>query len=262
MVDLTTKQLRIYAYPVAIIIVISLVIYYVFFTNVRPSIDDIWVINLDKDKDKLQHVMKQQDKFPVKINRWVGTYGKDEDRTNADKDGVHFMLSRSDNAEENNKSNKILSKPGEIGCWLSHKRLLRNLYKMNVPPNYGHLILEDDAVVQTDFNKKWNNIRKSIPTDWDIVYLGINKMVGDRLNEHVFRWRNDKSSGNWGCHGYLVRHRSLKHILEKLRFMTAPIDVQFYNMLGDLNIYIVNPPLITVNAELESSIDKQQKRVM
>lgn len=249
--------------PIIIIgILLILLIYYIFSGTVRPSIDDIWVINLEKDKDKLQHIMKQQYRFPVNINRWVGTYGKDEDRINADKDGVHFMFSRSDNADENNRSNNILSKPGEIGCWLSHKRLLRHLYKMIVPPNYGHLILEDDAVVQTDFSEKWDKIRKSIPTDWDIVYLGINKMVGDRLNEHVFRWRNDQSSGNWGCHGYLVRHRSLKHILEKIRFMTAPIDVQFYNMLGDLHIYIVDPPLITVNADLESSIDKQQKRVV
>ena len=259
---ISKRDLTIYSPIIITGILVILLIYYIFSGTVRPSIDDIWVINLEQDKNKLQDVMKQQDHFSVKINRWNGTYGKDEDRTNADKDGVHFMLSRSENAEENNKSNKILNKSGEIGCWLSHKRLLRDLYKMNVPPNYGHLILEDDIVVQTDFSEKWNKIRKSIPTDWDIVYLGINKMVGDRLNEHVFRWRNDKSPGNFGTHAYLVRHRSLKHILEKLRFMTAPIDVQFYNMLGDLNIYIVDPPLITVNADLESSIDKQQKRVV
>jgi glycosyl transferase, family 25 len=261
-VALTTKQLKTYAYPIAIIIVISLIIYYVFFTNVRPSIDEIWVINLDKDSDRLKHFLTQEPYLPTKIQRWKATYGKDEDRKVANKDGVHYIISRSNNSDENKANNKVISKPGEIGCWLSHKRLLTSLYRSNVPSNYGHLILEDDTVIPKDFNERWNKIRKTIPTDWDIVYLGINKMNGDRINDNVVRWKNDKSSGNWGTHAYLVRHKALKHILEKIEFMSAPIDVQYYNMLGALNIYIVDPPLITVNDEMESSIDQQQERVM
>ena len=251
----TAKQLLIYS---VLVILVILGIY--FLMKSPPSIDDIWVINLDKDKKRFEHFKEYSPFLPKPINRWKGTYGKEEDRMEANEDGVHYLLSRSNVTEENKNSNKVLSKPGEIGCWLSHKRLLRNLREQQVSSNTGHLILEDDVIIPEDFTERWETVKHSIPRDWDIVYLNIGQIRGDRINEHVIRWKNTGEWGNAGTAAYIVRHGALGHILEKLQFMTSPIDVQYFYMLGDLNIYIVDPELISTNIELESTIDEQQKR--
>lgn len=230
---------------------------------VTPSIDTIWVVNLDRDADRMVFVQAQQDRLPQPIRRWRAAYGKEEDRVQiARDDGVEAIITKSPNAEENEKSSKVLNKPGEVGCWLSHKRLLRHLRQGNYPPNFGHLICEDDIEVPHDFIARWNRVRKTIPKDWDMIYLGIGGPSGTRLNENLLRWRNDQAEfANWGTHAYMVRHRSIDSILDKLVLMGGALDVQYYKTLGHLNIYIVNPDLITVNTvDFKSSIDIQQQR--
>jgi len=234
------------------VLVVAILIAYFLYNNTTPSIDDIWVLNLDRDKERFQKILDQQPLLPQKINRWKATYGKDEDPRIAEKDGVNDV--------ELNKRNPNV--PGEIGCWLSHKRLLRHLNTLNVSPNFGHLILEDDVLIDKNFPRKWDIVKQSIPGDWDFIYLGVQgDLVGDRINKNVVRWSNIGKLGNYGTYAYIVRHKAIPHILEKLRFMSAAIDIQYFALLGDLNIYIVDPPLVLADDEVESTIDAQQLRM-
>lgn len=178
----------------------------------------------------------------------------------AEKDGVSHILSKSPDVDLNERNKNILNIPGEIGCWLSHKRLLRHLNTLNVSPNFGHLILEDDVLIDKKFLQKWDAVKQSIPGDWDFIYVGVGHVVGDRINKNVVRWKNTADKGNFGTYAYIVRHRALPHILDRLIYMNSAIDVQYYNMLGDLNIYILDPQLISPNEGFESTIDAQQPR--
>lgn len=246
--------------PVLVPFIVIVVLAYYLYDSATPSIDDIWLLNMDKDKERLQKVLDQQPLLPKKINRWKATYGKEEDRGQAEKDGVNRILSKSGDIELNKRNKNVINIPGEIGCWLSHKRLLRHLNTLDVSPNFGHLILEDDVLIDKDFLQKWDKIKQSIPSHWDFIYLGILNMVGDRMNEHVVKWKNTADFGNFGTHAYIVRHRALPYILDKIKYMHAAIDVQYYSMLGDLNIYIIDPPLILTDENIESTIDSQQRR--
>lgn len=249
---------KLYAPILATLVVLAALSYY----RATPSIDDIWVINLDRDRERFQKILDQQHLLPQKVNRWKGTYGKDEKREDAKKDGVNLTLSTSADLEANKRNPNILNIPGEIGCWLSHKRLLQHLNTLTVSPNFGHLILEDDALIDKDFLQKWSTIKHSIPGDWDFIYLGVVNMVGDKINDSILRRSNAKGWGNanHGTYSYIVRHRALPHILEKLRFMSAPIDDQYFYALESLNVYITNPPLAVSDLDAESTIDTQQKR--
>lgn len=230
--------------------------------RVTPSIDDIWVLNLDRDVERFQKVINQQALLPQKVNRWKGTYGKDESRYDAEKDGVSHIFSKSGEAELNKRNPNVMNIPGEIGCWLSHKRLLRHLSTLNVSPNFGHLILEDDILIDKDFLRKWDSIKRTIPGDWDFIYLGIKLLTGDRINENVVRWSvpTEHYGGNYGTHAYIVRHGVIHEILEKLEFMNAAIDVQYSQILRNYKAYIVDPPLVLTDEGLVSTIDAQQKR--
>ena len=220
----------------------------------RPQINDIWVINLDKDTKRLEHYMKQVKAIPAPVHRWAATHGRQVERDDARAEGVCSSLTRSADPEENKKTTKIIHKPGVVGCWLSHKRLLTHLSTLPVSSNTGHLITEDDVDIPADFSAKWDAVRTTIPRDWDIVYFGVGRLYGDRLTDTLVRWKPNKIAGNTGTYAYMVRHGALPHMLEKLEFMNSPIDVQYSRMLGALHIYIVDPSLIRAGDLFPSSI--------
>lgn len=257
-------NIRTYIFFLVIIVCVlsPLTFYLITKSGHKPSIDDIWVINLDKDTERLKFILSQEKHLPQKIQRFPAVYGKDLDRDLiANLDGVQTIISRSNNAEENKRSNKVLNKVGEIGCWVSHKRLLKKLNSQNYPSDFGHLICEDDIIIPKDFSKQWAKASLAIPSNWDMVFLGAGDVYGTRINKYVVKWKHDRDVANWGTYAYLVRHKSLGKILDKLVLMSAPIDVQYYKMLGNLNIYALDPVLITVNfSDFKSSIDGQEIR--
>ena len=152
-----------------------------------PTIDTIWVINLDKDKERMSNILKNTRSFSNIVHRWPATYGKTEPIQSAFNDGVgHIICKRG--YEPNTPDSDIVNRnEGAVGCWLSHKRLLTHLASLDLPSHWGHLITEDDLEFQANFMELWEKRRHSIPKDWDIVYLGINKPNGTSIGGNLLR---------------------------------------------------------------------------
>ena len=241
-------------FAIAALVLVAMAVAAYFLQPTPPQIDDVWFINLDKDVKRLEFYMSHAHELPKPPTRWPGTNGRQEERETAREDGVCTSLSKSMDKEENKKSSKVLHNPGVIGCWLSHKRLLQHLATMPVGSHFGHLIMEDDVHLVDNFIQKWEEVRREVPSNWDIVYLGYGNIHGDKLSPHVVRWRTDKASANWGTFGYLVRHGALPHILKQLKYMNSPIDTQYYRMLDDLNVYMLDPALIYADEHMPSTI--------
>jgi len=240
---------------ILVVFLVSLVLLTVYVMSCKcATIDSVWCINLDRDTERLEAYKQHGERFGAPVYRWPATYGRDVDRMVASHTyGVTHAFTRSSDPEENKKNPNILYQPGVFGCWISHKRLMTHLSTLSLPSSHGHLITEDDIIVPTDFQEQWNSIRKTIPCDWDIVYLYTGKTRGDPVAPRVLRWKNDTASANTGTVAYLVRHGAVHKILKELKYMDSPIDVQYYRRLAHLNIYIVNPALITTG-DFESSI--------
>jgi GR25 family glycosyltransferase involved in LPS biosynthesis len=170
-----------------------------------------------------------------------------------------MFLMVSDDESKNKETTTILQKPGVIGCWLSHKRLLRHLNSLHVSSSFGHLITEDDVDIPADFAERWAALRSRIPSNWDVVYLGAGKPTGSPVANGVLRAVKQEDSGNTGTYAYLVRHGAIPAILTKLEFMSSPIDKQYYKTFTDLNVYVLNPALITPGT-FDSSILTMENR--
>ena len=240
-------------------VVVVVALYFIHRTH-RPSIDDVWIVNLDRDTKRLAHVQDQARVISAPKHRWPATYGKSEDRRAARRDGVCMFLMVSDDEAENKRTTTILQKPGVIGCWLSHKRLLRKLGSLStVSSSAGHLILEDDVDIPADFADRWATLRGHIPSDWDVVYFGVGKPTGVPVAPGVLRAIKKEDSGNTGTYAYLVRHGAIPAILKKLEFMSSPIDKQYYKMFTDLKVYILDPSLVSPGT-FESSILTMEHR--
>jgi len=204
--------------------------------------------------------MKYQPNLPKPIQVWVGTNGKEEERATAEKDGIPLSMSESDEWIENDSSTKVLKNPGVIGCWLSHKRLLQHLSTLDVPDSAGHYINEDDNAIPSDFIEKWNTVRTNVPSDWDMIYLGILNPHGKKVNDSLIQWTFDKDDANWGTHSYIVRHGAIPYILKKLTYMIRAIDSHYNQVLTDLNIYTADP-VLTSAADLGSTISEMGARI-
>jgi len=239
---------------IAVSILVVLLVAAYLLRSTPPQIDDIWFINLDKDTERMKFFMSHAAELPQPPKRWPGTHGKHEERDTAREDGVCTSLSKSMNKADNEKSSKVLHNPGVIGCWLSHKRLLKHLATLPVSSQFGHLIMEDDVHLVDNFVGKWEEVRHEIPSNWDMVYLGYGNLHGDPISPHVVRWRTDKASANWGTFGYLVRHGAIPYMLKQLTFMNSPIDTQYYRMFNDLNVYMLDPALVYADEHMVSTI--------
>jgi GR25 family glycosyltransferase involved in LPS biosynthesis len=236
----------------AVLLVLGVVSYWL--QPTPPQINDAWFINLDKDTERLAFFMSHADELPVAPQRWPGTHGKHEERWTAWEDGVCYSLSKSMDKEENKRNSKVIHNPGVIGCWLSHKRLLKHLATLPVGPQHGHFILEDDVHLVEDFKAKWEQVRHEVPSDWDIVYFGCGKPHGTKVSPHVLKAGCGERTANTGTFGYLVRHGALPYILTCLTFMNSPIDVQYYRMLTKRNVYILEPHLVYADEHVPSTI--------
>ncbi len=225
-----------------------------FLKSRRPHVWDIWVINLDKDTERWASIQADTQRIGGMVHRWPASYGKHFTQKELIREGVGFAMTRSG---DGHKEDERLRNLGTVGCWLSHKRLLTHLASLPVEEYAGHLIVEDDVAFPPDFlelQDTWHKIFWRIPTDWDIVYLGITNPQGesvtpegDILKLHTL----PEGGGNWGTHAYLVRHGSIAaKLLPALRWMTDAIDEQYNQYFSEWNVYATVPSIIPVKAEM------------
>jgi len=244
---------RDYFYYIIGLIIIASLFFMMYMTwPYNITISDIWVINLEKDKERWENIMKKSSSLKnVSITRWNATYGKDITRDQAKRGGVDETITKFDS-----KDKIVSTNAGEVGCWLSHKLLLEHLAKQNIPSNFGHLILEDDIDFNPEFIDKFKMIAKKIPQRWDIIYLSISGHIKNKeIAPNVLKATLNMNAGNYGTHAYMVRHGSISKILNQLKTMKYAIDIQYINSFDKLNVYIINPGIINLsNLNIKSSI--------
>ena len=135
---------------------------------------DIRIINLEKDKTRMQNVTAEMNKMGVEFTRF----------------------------------NAIERKVGAVGATLSHKLCILEAKENN---KKNLLIFEDDVVFMYDKEKTYRLLNEAIEylkdKDWDILYLGINLVdVGDKPNNVVFTISENlyKVRAGYGAFAYAI----------------------------------------------------------
>jgi GR25 family glycosyltransferase involved in LPS biosynthesis len=230
--------------------------------SLQSSLSDmaVYVINLDRNKDRLQHFMKQIKKTDLKhltLQRMPGVDGRTlalkpplltdkamQEIFSAERYGYrtkHYQLSR-----------------GAVGCYLSHLKV----YKDFLNSNRTHLLVfEDDAVFGTPHVLKTLRERVRImPKGWDVVLLGCH-CITCRQASAVHRTVNRFIL----MHAMLLTRRGAERILQALdeQPISQQIDTALSMLIqqGKLTVQCLHPPLVKQGGGFPTTIQIPLKKV-
>lgn len=195
-------------------------------------VDKVYVINLDKDKERLELITTQLNENNIAFERFPAINGSTIEK---DPSFTKFC--------------NTFCTSGTKGCALSH----RTLYQIMIDKDYESIcVFEDDAILNKDFNEHLQLLFGSIPSDFDIVYLGNHFYCGDtskwnQFTTKLFDVRTSeyntgilKVAGCGGFHGYIISKKGAQKILNSKTNFHIDIDIMQLN----LNAYAFHPVLV------------------
>lgn len=198
---------------------------------VNQVVDKVYVINLDRDTERLQKMTEQLTRLNIEFTRFPAVLGSQVKTS-------HHLT---------DMCLKYCT-DGIKGCAMSHKTIWEDMIKHN----YKHvLILEDDAEFAEDFENLFRTGWDQVPKDFDVFYLGCNfncddshtipkvynevlGLVPKKVDTHVLR-----VFGSVGFHGYIisnggatkVRHSPIhNHIDAQMAYWINKYKMNAYSM--------------------------------
>ena len=167
-------------------------------------LDAIYVVNLEHRTDRWNHISGVLDALDVEYVRWEASYGKDVPTT------PHEV--------------RHISKLGAIGCRDSHIKIAKDAIAKGCR---SYLVFEDDAVFTggspMDLRTAcalWKSVQ---PAEWDLFYLGGNKL---RQDENPLGGLTH-AADIFCTHAYMASDRMAHKIVRDAANSGIPIDEYF-----------------------------------
>lgn len=216
-----------------------------YFTNLGNFyVSNMYIINLDRDYDKMDLLKKELDKNNYKYTRFPAIDGQ--------------TLSPNDYRLEKYFGNyKVSYSMGQKCCTLSHLAIWEKILENNT--NYN-IIIEDDVIIPSHLYKKLDIYLQQLPDDWDFLFLGGNRIIGSEYSKNIIIPTNRRVNGNYGTFAYLINSKNLNEIVNDSMNIVDHIDVHIQRKLGKkYNIYFCNPQLIKHNYDSVSNIRNKNR---
>lgn len=144
-----------------------------------------------------------------------------------------------------------------IACFLSHINSLKSVLKNN--ESYA-IILEDDVLLDNNLITKLSIIRKELPHDFDILFLGGTRVCGKKYSKNLIKQKQINKDCNAGAFAYLVSNKSCRKILELIYKdgIYKMYDHQLRDYFPKLNVFYTSPMLVNHNYDFESDRIKRK----
>lgn len=190
-----------------------------------------FLINLDKSEKRLENCKKQFNNFNILFER-VSAVNLSLDRDKG--------LRRFYNAKKNKYTYYKSLTDGEIGCYLSHRKVWQKIVQENI--EYA-LVLEDDFLLHKGL-EDIDQLLKMVVEPWDLIKLG--EIPNKRIKQQILAIA-DLSLVKFrkipqGTYSYLITIKGAKKMLKHSNPFSRPVDIDMQhvwehkcNILGVLN---------------------------
>lgn len=149
--------------------------------------DEVYVINLDEDADRMRHFVEQASSIDLRFERWPAT-GRHE----LEREGYIGPLLRE------TKIPFMRGIVGRIGCALSHRRVVADCLRRGKTC----LVFEDDAVFSGDFEEYLYCALEVLPNDWNTMYVSCGLERGSRWRVNDYWMRVGTGFWGWWAYGF------------------------------------------------------------
>lgn len=186
--------------------------------SINTFFDHIYCINLDKRTDRWAKCLEEFDMHGIEnVERFSAV------------DGNTLEI-----------SSHLLK--GELGIIESHKKVIQDA------KNRGFnkiLILEDDVEFHPNFKDLFDNIQPQIPQDFEMLYLGGNLSIWNRIqvSQNIF-----KADAALAIHALGLSSSIYDKILSLIDY-SIQIDMLYAHINRNLNSYLVMPRLAFQKAD-------------
>jgi glycosyl transferase family 25 len=220
-------------------------------TQIKKNDLAIYVINLPKNKDRLDHLIQLHNNSDIKeipFTRIEAVNGKEIDVEPYVTSRVFSGIMDIDNNNGERYHHSQITR-GAVGCYLSHLKIYKEMKESSKP--YA-LILEDDAWFNKDiYENGIASLHTKVPKDWDIILLGRTDL--DIVPQEKYIEMREFC----GTHGYIINKNG---ILKFLEHGNTPINDQIDAVMGKLarekilHIYALHEQYIVPNNTFGSEI--------
>jgi glycosyl transferase family 25 len=208
------------------------------------KIDKIFIINLDKDIERLNNSYKQLNDYNINnYERYSAVYGAEAN--------IHDL----DNYTT--KIGKLIASKSMIGCGISHINIWKRIIKEGINKC---LILEDDFILVDDFLNKFNNIIKKSPSEYDILFLSSNIVHNKNLKLYDIDDNFYKQLLISQTVGYIITIEGAKKILKYINKVSYHIDFELciLSLIKNLNIISVKEALLYQTFDNSNNTDNRE----
>lgn len=203
---------------------------------VNTLVDKIFVINLDKDKERLEKINNSLTAQRINYERIPGILGSEVSSDPRLATLCNWFCT-----------------DGIKGCALSHHKA----WELMRERGYSRiLVFEDDAVIPENFDEKIRHIMARLPNDYEIVYLGCryfcsNKNITEKFGHKVMNSAPKpydgeivRVSGSLGAHAILYTRTAVEKFINEPIYTHIDVQLQRWIREKDIRAYGVNPEIV------------------
>lgn len=186
------------------------------YKNMGDVVDESYVINMEKDHEKLAHCKSQASRFDFEITPWRGTDGSTEPHIS---DWTEYMEKPWNDIDEK-LNRKAIDRPGAWGYLLS----MRGIFLDAINKKHNSIaIFDDDYILASSFDHRFSKFIELIGNEWDVAYLGASQWRWGSLKQPDgdFYEPDDNTNGTFAV---IYREPVFREILDQIDLMEAPFD--------------------------------------
>ena len=222
-------------------------------------IENIFVAHWKKLTQRKKHILQQLDKHDLLNSniQFVIDYDKDDwniDEVRGEFPKIFDIVEGSDPWSGIPYNRKL--KYSEISLVLKHVKIISEIAKKYE----WALVLEDDAVLCSNFVPEFEQSFLDLPEDWDLAFVGgccgLHAPGSEDQISRVY-----KVDGRSRCtHGYIMSNKCANKIFDDLKYCNIGSDYFLSHMAikYNLNNYWFEPDLISQSVQFNTTIQNEE----